>query len=690
MKKIYLLTSFLISFTALFGQDIHRIASPAQLSERIDIKDEIRQASYYADDLLPSAQQISPQTSPLASGIISTKSQATVNPIQLGRSSNMYSGIRVQQNQVFADDDLGLIAFVHRQDVNVWGGGNANSGKFRYDISVDGGSNFTTEIGILNPVYTSQSRYPSITGANPDNVTNPFNTYLAYSGATLNSLPQWDEHVTGLASVSFSSPVQTTENYNFTASQTFIPGGLCQGQANEFWTVESQYDGLSFPGDIYLYKGEYNSASVDIIWSRHDTISPLHYTGYDGTPTLLGPNISFSPNGNTGWMAWIGDLVGGPDSTLQPIFLKTTDGGNTWGNPIEVDLNADPLVAGYLKALWTQVDLVTGDTVPVSTGRATCFSDYDITVDMNGNPHMAVVIGSAAIYDNPEPGYIYYPGLAKFLADVWSPDGGLTWKITYISPVLTFRGIFGNPNQIFMENYCQISRTPSGDHIFYSWVDTDTSAVTGSQNGIGFGISENLAPNLRISAMRVTDEYQRCITRVSDGDSTFGGNILFPTMAPEVVFSSLTPNEVALPIVVAEALFNDPLQACRYWYFGTDAKIDLNQGFYPASTLDLSWDACILVGTEEKMNEQILLGQSIPNPTTGEAYIEFQIPFPTEVVMDLTNGIGQQVRVLTKGSYPGGKHRVDVNTGDLPDGIYFYNLRANNQMISKKMVVARK
>lgn len=689
MKKLFTMVSFLLSTIFLFGQDIHRLTPLDQRTQKINVKEEMRQDRYSAEPLLPAAQHIATQAPILRS----EKTSGTTNsPVQLGSASNIYTCLRVQQNQVYVDNDLDLVAFIHRQNVNVWGGGNAANGMLRVDVSVDGGNSFTTEMGPLNPTYTRPARYPNLTGFNPDNATNPFNSFLAYSAPTLNSGPAWDGHVTGMLPVTTSPPVQSTENYSLLSSQTFLQGGLCEGEDDEFWTVELQYDGAAFPGDIYLNKGVYNSSLSDIQWNRYDTISPSHYIGYDGTPAILSPNISFSPDGNTGWMAWLGDIDGGPDSTLQPIFIKSTDGGDTWGSPIEVDLNSDPAVAQHLQELWTQVDPVTGDTVPSSTGRATTFLDYDITVDMNGNPHMAVVIGSGASYDNPDPGYDIYFGLSKFLADVWSPDGGATWKITYIAPILTFRGSFGTTDPVTMDNYCQISRTASGDHIFYSWVDSDTSATTGSMNGIGFGIADNLAPNLRISAMRVADEFQRCYIRVQDGDFLWDGKMLYPTLAPEVIHNTTT-NEVSFPIVVAEMLNNEPLDPVQFWYFGTDAVIDIDTGFLPPSLLDLSWDAtpCKLgVGIEDKGNDKIVLGQSAPNPTNGEANIEFKLPYSAEVFMDVTNSFGQQVMVLANETYSAGKHSIRVNTSELAAGIYFYNLRVGDKIISKKMVITKR
>lgn len=687
MKKFTLLVLAMVLGISLYAQK-RRIASFDQKTHQESKDDRIHQVMYSAEPTLVSSHPISQTSSVQRTGGINA-----VAPVQLGRASNIFSILRPEQNQVYYDDDLDLVAFIHRQDVIVWGGGSAENGKLRFDLSVDGGATFTSDIDVFNGTYTRPARYPNITGFNPNSETNPFSSFLAYSAPTLNSSPGWDGHVTGMSDVTTSPPANATETYSLLSSQTYLQGGLTEALPNEFWTVELQYDGSTFPGDIYVNKGEYvTTPSNDVVWSRYDTISPPHSLSFDGTPTLVGPNISFSPDGQIGWIAWLGDLVGGPDSTLLPIFMKSTDGGATWGTPIEVDLNTSPDVADWLTAFWIQVDSVTGDTTSVSNGRATCAFDYDITVDANGNPHMAVVIGSGATTDAPEPaGYTIYSGLEKFMADVTTDDGGATWYVNYVAPVLAFRGAFGNTGPVNMDNQPQISRSPSGSHVWYSWIDSDTSAVTGSMNGIGFGVSDQLAPNLRIAGRRISDGWQTCYKRVTDGDFIWEGRALFPTMAP--VSICLDTNEW-MPIVMVEMITNEPLESCNFWYFGNDAGFDIDDDFYPKSQLILDWDApsCVdttIIAVHDPLEDNVILGQSFPNPTNGKALIKFELPFAAEISMDLTNIYGQQVAVIAEGEYAAGRHEVEIDTRDLAIGTYFYNLHTNGKVTTRKMVVTK-
>lgn len=611
-----------------------------------------------------------------------------VSPIPLGFASNVFTILRGEQNQVYADPNLNMVAFVHRHDVGIWGGGGAESGKCRYDLSIDGGQTFTNDLGVINNVYQRPSRYPNITGFNPNSETDPFSTSLAYSFPTLNPSPDWDGHVTGMCDVNASAPT-CTETYSLLSSQTLLQGGLTEAAPGEFWTVDFRYDGGATTGELFLNKGTYNGTN-DIIWAREDTITPNHFTAANGgTAVLIGPNMAFSPvDPMTGYVAFLGDLVGGQDTSISPIFIKTTDGGDTWGAPMEVDMRTLTGVVDSLQTLWIVVDTITGDTVPASSGTPTLAFDYDMTVDGNGNPHLTAVLGTTGAGQ----AYSIGSGLAKFLVDIWSPDGGASWNINYVSPVLTFRGTFGAQNPQTMDNQPQISRTANGDHIFYSWADSDTAAATGNMNGIGFGVSDNLAPNLRIAGMRVSDNFRTCVKLVTDEDFVWEGAALWPTMAPTVFVDA--SGMVSLPIVCAQLVNNDPLAQTQFHYFGGDATFDATADFNDPLNQVLTWDnilsGCAFVDVENPVLEDgITLGQSYPNPTTSEAAIDFHMPFTANVTMDLVNVYGQQVAVITDGEYAAGKHRVNVNTSDLATGVYFYNLRTNGKVITKKMIVTK-
>ena len=611
---------------------------------------------------------------------------AQVNPIQLGRASNVFTITRPQQNQVAVHHESNSVLFIHQQDVTIWGGGSTENGKFRYDLSTDGGATFTNDLGALQQIYTNYGRFPMASFYGTD--TNPFNNKVVWASPTDRfPTPGWIGVAAGVSDIVASNPTTSTEHYIFDADPTYNVGGLCEGLPGEFWMTEMMYDGSTVQDSIQIYKGTYNSITQDVDWALHERVFIDHALTYDGTPHIIEPTMAFSPDGMTGWIGIVGDIAGGSDSTYNPIFLKSVDGGATWANPMEVDLRAASYTSlgsldDELKALWEDVN-----NDPVSSGRPTCTFNFDITVDANGDPHMFVVIGSAHAAGGT-PGYSVLSGLAKLAVDVTTADGGNSWSLHKVSPVYTFRGEFGTPNPndgslISMDNYTQISRTESGSHVFYSWVDSDTAVVTGSMNGIGFGESSNLAPNLRIAGKRISDGFVSCPKWITNGDLIWEGRALFPTMAPEV----LTDNSglqatYKLPIVSVEMITNDQGQPCQFWYFGNDATLTESDFWGEAewvNTDDCFNNPTVSIDDTKEMDRIVLY----PVPTNGTAWLNRLNP-DVENTIEVYNSFGQLVYTDVASRTT----QVKFNVSGLSDGHYSVRVISENGMVVKPLIIA--
>ena len=81
------------------------------------------------------------------------------------------------------------------------------------------------------------------------------------------------------------------------------------------------------------------------------------------------------------------------------------------------------------------------------------------------------------------------------------------------------------------------------------------------------------------------------------------------------------------------------------------------------------------------------LGQNYPNPFSGNTRIDFELAGEAEVVVEVTDISGRQVMILNKGLMPAGKHTIDLDTGSLESGVYFYAMRAGSYIKTRRMVV---
>ena len=82
-----------------------------------------------------------------------------------------------------------------------------------------------------------------------------------------------------------------------------------------------------------------------------------------------------------------------------------------------------------------------------------------------------------------------------------------------------------------------------------------------------------------------------------------------------------------------------------------------------------------------------VLEQNYPNPTRGTTTIRFTLPRTAKVNLSLYDLSGRLVKVLINDSKELGMHAVNLNTGTLAKGLYYYKLQAGEFSTVRKMVI---
>ncbi|HEY3251815.1 MAG TPA: S8 family serine peptidase [Ignavibacteria bacterium] len=83
------------------------------------------------------------------------------------------------------------------------------------------------------------------------------------------------------------------------------------------------------------------------------------------------------------------------------------------------------------------------------------------------------------------------------------------------------------------------------------------------------------------------------------------------------------------------------------------------------------------------------LYQNYPNPFNPSTVISFDIPKESFVSIKVFNAIGQEVAVLADGFMKAGEYQKVFRADNLPSGVYFYKLTADNYSDVKKMTVVK-
>lgn len=598
----------------------------------------------------------------------------------LGRSSNIFTCIRNSQNQVAVDPETGFVAFIHQQDVTIWGGGSAATGYLQVDYSTDFGNTWNVMSGPMQSAYALPARYPQIALYRDPVTSSPLDNRMIWAAATTDSTGQWQGHAYGVAQPGAGPG---TENYAWGAQPSFIPGSLCKGLLGEYWAVEWMVQNGIVQDTLVLYRGKWDSLSQDVHWGVHSLIPVDADRSWDGDQHFTQPVMAFSPDGSRGWVAVLGDLTEssapqGQDSmAFAPVLIPTTDGGQTWGTPFELNLNAVP---------WLRDTLQNGplDSMgyPIGSGIASAGFELDLVVDGIGNAHIGVLIA------NGNQDYSINVSGKMFLGHITVHISGSPWQLDYLNPIYTLRGQLGNGTlQVQYDNHIQASRDADGNYILFSYVDTDTTFR-------GYGYNSNDNPNLYITGRILTTGDVVCRSNWTEKDLLFKDRAYFPTIPAEFV---VFPNgDFYLPVIMVDVpitpgYVEDPVQ---FAHFGPDLPFN-TQFSHPHGDYILrnGWVSpngfCYTIGiseAEKGADNRIFL---FPNPASDRVEITSVLGQTTPVDIQLSDLQGRILQKRPLGLFEKGEFRFTLSVSDLPSGMYQVWLTTNSGVEAKPLIIQR-
>ncbi len=93
-------------------------------------------------------------------------------------------------------------------------------------------------------------------------------------------------------------------------------------------------------------------------------------------------------------------------------------------------------------------------------------------------------------------------------------------------------------------------------------------------------------------------------------------------------------------------------------------------------------------GTEDRA-PRLALFQNSPNPFNPSTSIRFTLGAAGPVDLRAYDIAGREVAVIRSGTMDAGTHEIAWNASDLASGVYFYVLRAEGKMVSRKAVLLR-
>ena len=87
--------------------------------------------------------------------------------------------------------------------------------------------------------------------------------------------------------------------------------------------------------------------------------------------------------------------------------------------------------------------------------------------------------------------------------------------------------------------------------------------------------------------------------------------------------------------------------------------------------------------------EKFELGQNYPNPFNSMTNVKFQMLNAENAKILVFDLLGQEVAILVNERLESGTYEVRFHSGDLPSGIYFYQLKTENFIETKKLIILK-
>ncbi len=83
------------------------------------------------------------------------------------------------------------------------------------------------------------------------------------------------------------------------------------------------------------------------------------------------------------------------------------------------------------------------------------------------------------------------------------------------------------------------------------------------------------------------------------------------------------------------------------------------------------------------------LSQNYPNPFNPSTKISWQSPVGAHQSLIIYNVLGKEVETLVSEYRPAGKYEIIFKADGLPSGVYFYQLKADAFVETRKMILIK-
>jgi len=427
-----------------------------------------------------------------------------------------------------------------------------------------------------------------------------------------------------------------------------------------------------------------------ITWSSQGSVTnvKLEYSTTNGASwtTIV---ASTTNDGNHSWTV--------PDAVSNQCFVRVSDAAD--GDPTDVS-----------NAVFS---IITAPQPPAITSFTPASGEVGGQVTITGSNFVAV---SSVAFNGTASGSFIVNSATQILATI--PSSATTGKIS----VITLGGAAQSANN-FTVNVVSTSFTFIPTHDTYVKASSATTSFGSSTNlRLRKTSSETINSYMKFSVTGLANAVQSAKLRLyvtepsSNGGEVYAVSDNYKGTSSTWVEEGLNWNNA--PDISGTALSSSGVVSLDAWVeFDVTPAISGNGTFsfgFKSNSTDLVWYASkeatnkpeLIIETSsatapakslevvdsQTEPEDFALIRNYPNPFNGQTIIEYSLPEPSYVRINIYNALGQLVRKLVDENEAAGTQRIiwegkDSFGQSVGSGIYFYELQAGAQRLSAKMIL---
>jgi hypothetical protein len=466
------------------------------------------------------------------------------------------------------------------------------------------------------------------------------------------------------------------------------------------WSIGKDYSGNIYAGTTGSNRGIFKSTDGGESWTNiYSTgASNYLYIACDSLNNIWVANVSngltYSTDGGQNFTTIPSSTFGGANVNSVAcgknghIFVGVTNGGVWRSTDFGTTFTQSSLNSVTIVEI--KVDKFNSEII-YAGGSSTSLNGFFISTD--GGQTFGTSTNSVNIWEilQTSTNEIYTAATSSPYPFDKSTDGGLTWTTMSNLSSAKRGGTLDLIEDIYLSGNGGVYKSTDGGASFVNYNFTFSSnemltydnkimvCATGTTNGgVWIFTDSTIVPVELIN-----------FTGVSNGDEV-KLNWQTATEMNNIGFEIQKANEE----LVFERIgfvpgYGTTTQSHTYSFIDSDVK----SGKYSYRLKQIDYDGSFTYSEliELEVNQPItfFLDQNFPNPFNPLTTISFGIADKSNVVLTVFDVIGTEITTLVNEEKEAGKYKVSFDAKTLPSGIYFYTLKTNQFIQTRKMILLR-